>query len=105
MSQYVSQYDESIRESIRWGKMLAKVFEIDVTKCLHCKGEMSIVAAIIKPSEVARYLKHLGIEHEPPARAPPRYQEESFDFGSTDNLDESMITINDWNLWLRRSFV
>ena len=54
--------------------MLTKVFEIDVTKCQHCKGEMSIVAAIIKRSEVARYLKHLGIEHEPAARAPRKYQ-------------------------------
>ncbi len=74
----MSQYDESIRESIRWGKMLAKVFEIDVTKCQHWKGEMSIVAAIIKCSEVARYLKHLGIEHEPPARVSPKYQQECF---------------------------
>ena len=43
--------------------MLAKVFQVDVTQCQQCKGEMSIVAAIIKRSEVARYLKHLGIEH------------------------------------------
>ena len=49
--------------------MLAKVFEIDVTQCQHCKGEMSIVAAIIKRSDVARYLKHLGIEHEPPGQS------------------------------------
>ena len=75
--------------------MLAKVFQVDVTKCQHCKGEMSIVAAIIKRSEVARYLKHLGIEHEPRARAPPRYQQESFEFGSTDDLYECMSTIDD----------
>ena len=74
---------------------MAKVFEIDVSRCQHCKGEMSIVAAIIKASEVARYLKHLGIEHEPPARAPPRYQEEPFEFGSTDDIYECMSTIDD----------
>ncbi len=28
--------------------MLAKVFQVDVTQCQHCRGEMSIVAAIIK---------------------------------------------------------
>jgi hypothetical protein len=56
---------------------------------------MSIVAAIIKRSEVARYLKHLGIEHEPPARAPPRYQQEPFEFGSTNDLYECMSTIDD----------
>jgi hypothetical protein len=56
---------------------------------------MSIVAAIIKRSEVARYLKHLGIEHEPPARAPPKYQQEFFEFGSTGDLYECMSTIDD----------
>jgi hypothetical protein len=56
---------------------------------------MSIVAAIIKRSEVARYLKNLGIEHEPPARAPPRYQAEPFEFGSTEDLLKSMDTIDD----------
>jgi hypothetical protein len=66
---------------------------------------MAIIAAITNRSEVARYLKHLGIEHEALARSPPRYQEESFDFDSRDDLYESMITIDDRNLWLRRSFV
>ena len=46
--------------------MLAKVFRIDVTKCQHCKGDMAILAAITNRCEVARYLKHLGIEHEAP---------------------------------------
>ena len=78
--------DQSPIKNSSWSKMLAKVFQVDVTQCQHCKGEMSIVAAIIKPSEVARYLKHLGIEHEPPARAPPIYQQDFFEFGSTDDL-------------------
>ena len=87
--------DQSPIKNSSWSKMLAKVFEIDVTQCQHCKGEMSIVAAIIKRSEVARYLKHLGIEHEPPARAPPKYQQEFFEFGSTGDLYECMSTIDD----------
>jgi len=29
---------------------------------------------------------HLGIEHEAPARAPPRYQEEPFEFGAIEDL-------------------
>jgi len=66
--------------------MLAKVFDVDVTQGQHCKREMSIVAAIMKRSEVARYLKHLGIEHEPPARAPPRFQQEFLEFGSTGDI-------------------
>ena len=74
--------------------MLAKVFRIDVTKCQYCIGDMAIMAAITNRSEVARYLKHLGIEHEAPARAPPRYQEEPFEFGAIENLYESLAIIN-----------
>jgi hypothetical protein len=55
---------------------------------------MATLAAITNRSEVARYIKHLGIEHEPPARAPLRYQEESFEFGSREDLDESNTTID-----------
>jgi hypothetical protein len=77
-----------------WSKMLAKVFKIDVTKCQHCKGDMAILAAITNRSEVARYLKHLGIENEAPARAPPRYQGEPLEFDSREDLYESMITID-----------
>jgi hypothetical protein len=76
-----------------WSKMLAKVFRIDVTKCQHCQGDMAILAAITNRSEVARYLKHLGIEHEAPARAPPLYQEESFEFDAIGNQYESLAII------------
>ena len=34
--------------------MLAKVFQIDVTKCQQCKGDMAILAAITLRSEVGR---------------------------------------------------
>ena len=73
--------------------MLAKVFQIDVTQCQHCKGDMAILAAIIKRSEVICYLKHLAIEHEAPVRAPPRYQEESFEFDAIEDLCETKATM------------
>ena len=75
--------------------MLARVFQIDVTKCQYCKGDMAILAAITIRCEAARYLKHLGIEHEAPARAPPQYQEESFEFGSREDLYENITTIDE----------
>jgi hypothetical protein len=55
---------------------------------------MAILAVITKRSEVARYLKHLGIEHEAPARAPPRYLEEPFEFGSSEDVYESLAIIS-----------
>ena len=72
--------------------MLAKVLQIDVTQCHHCKGDMAILAAIINHSEVARYFKHLGIEHDALARATSRYQEESYEFGSEQNRYETTAT-------------
>jgi len=56
---------------------------------------MAILVAITNRSEVARYLKHLGIEHESPARAPPRYQEEPFEFGCVEDLYESLAIITE----------
>ena len=77
-----------------WSKMLAKVFKIDVTKCERCNGDMAVMAALIDRGEVARYLKHLGIEHEAPARAPPRQKEESLDFGAEYYADEPVIRLD-----------
>ena len=44
------------------------VFDLD-----HLKG-------LVNPRETTRYLKHLGIEHLPPSRAPPRTQVHYLDF-------------------------
>ena len=74
--------------------MLAKVFKIDVTKCEHCNGDMAVMAALIDRSEVVRYLKHVGIEHEAPTRAPPRHKEEPLDFGPEYYEDEPVITLD-----------
>ena len=82
--------------------MEAKAFQIDGTQFQHGKGEMVFVAAIIKRSYGARCLKRFGIEIRPPARAPPRYQEEPFEFGSIEDIWESIGFIEDRYLWLRR---
>ena len=75
-------------------KMLANVLKIDVTKCERCNGDMAVMAALIDRGEVARYLKHVGIEHEAPTRAPPRHKEESFDFSAEYYSDEPVITLD-----------
>ena len=55
-----------------WSKMLAKVFKIDVTQCIHCTGTLRPIAAIKDPDEIIRYLKHKGIDYEPPEKAPAK---------------------------------
>ena len=60
--------------------MLAKVFKIDVTQCIHCTGKLRPIAAIKDPDEIIRYLKHEGIDYEPPTKAPAKYRHQSLRF-------------------------
>jgi hypothetical protein len=62
--------------------MLAKVFKIDVTKCASCSGNLVKVAAITDPIEARRYLRHVGLPYDAPARAPPRTMQGEFEFES-----------------------
>ena len=48
-----------------WARMLSRVFGIDVLKC-ECGGELKPVSAILKGDEVKRYLRHLGLDADPP---------------------------------------
>ena len=61
-----------------WAKMLARVFQIDISVCDTCGGEMRVMATITNTRQAGRYLRHVGIDHEAPSRAPPRYLEEFF---------------------------
>jgi hypothetical protein len=52
----------------------------DVTKCPSCGGDPVKVAAITDLMAARRYLKHVGIPHAAPARAPPRSVQVEFEF-------------------------
>ena len=41
------------------------------------------MAAICKPDEARRYLRHAGLAGEPPARAPPSYESVMLEFDNT----------------------
>ena len=72
--------DEEHRvKNYKWAELLARVFGIDVLKCL-CGGTYKPMGAIKDPIEVARYLKHVGLAHLPPSRAPPSSQALQLDF-------------------------
>lgn len=55
-----------------WSQLLARVFKIDVTKCVSCGGEMTMKAQVTESDSVRRYLKHVGLDPDPPSRAPPK---------------------------------
>ena len=70
-------------EPAREKKVLKHVFKVDVMVCQKCGGEMTALAAIKDHCEVRRYLRHIGLDSDPPARAPARSVQGEFDFDQT----------------------
>ena len=59
---------ENLKENFKkssWARLLSKVFGVDVLKC-DCGSELKPVSAIIKGDEIKRYLRHLGLDADPP---------------------------------------
>jgi hypothetical protein len=57
-----------------WAKLLKRVFNLDLTHCPHCEGQLSIIAAILQRQAIEKILSHVGLEAQPPPRAPARGQ-------------------------------
>ena len=60
---------EKVKENLKnssWARLLSKVFGIDVLKC-ECGSELKPVSAILKGDEIKRYLRHLGLDADPPS--------------------------------------
>jgi hypothetical protein len=70
--------------------MLARVFQIDISVCDKCGGEMQVMAGIPDTREAARYLRHVGIDYEAPSRDPPRYADEFFLGGGLFDAESSV---------------
>tara|TARA_R110002073_G_scaffold15591_2_gene61165 strand:+ start:243 stop:560 length:318 start_codon:yes stop_codon:yes gene_type:complete len=51
---------------ISWGRLLKRVFDIDIEQCSHCGGTLKIIAAILEKAAITKVLDHLGL----PARSP-----------------------------------
>ena len=69
-----SDENTSLKKS-SWAKILARVFEIDISKCVHCNGKMKIIASIKDPPVIKKILTHLGLSPIPPPLAPARCRE------------------------------
>ena len=67
--------DKKLVSGHLWAKLLARTFEIDVSKCKHCKGELKIISAIRDPTAIQKILNHLGLSPRPPPIAPVRSRE------------------------------
>ena len=58
---------DAARPNYSWATLMARVFEIDVLECPHCKGRLRILAAIHPPDNTRKILDCLDL----PTRAPP----------------------------------
>ena len=77
-----------------WAKLLARVFGVDVLSC-PCGGGFSPKGALKEPLEIGRYLRHVGLDDSPPARAPPRKEVYELDFtGNYEDEDEAVIYLD-----------
>jgi hypothetical protein len=63
------------QKRISWARLLKRVFNIDVSICAKCKGQVKIIAAIEDPKVIKKILDHLGLPSTAPrlhqARGPP----------------------------------
>ena len=56
---------------LSWAERLKRVFEIDITICSFCGGNLRVIADIIQPDVINKILDHLN-SRAPTTRAPPR---------------------------------
>jgi len=55
-----------------WARLLKRVFDIDIERCLQCGGNLKIIAAIEEPAVIERILTQLGLCAQPAPRTPAR---------------------------------
>ena len=64
--------DKKLVSGHQWAKLLARVFEVDVSKCKYCSGELKIISAILNSIAIQKILTHLGLSPRPPPIAAAR---------------------------------
>ena len=73
-----------------WAKLLARVFGVDVLSCA-CGGALSPKGALKDTLEIGRYLRHVGLDDRPPARAPPRRNVCELEFTESDEYEGEAV--------------
>ncbi|MFP6644399.1 MAG: transposase [Candidatus Latescibacterota bacterium] len=59
-------------QRICWAKLLARVFQYDVTVCPRCSGHMTVIAALTESAAIQAFLTAVGLPPRAPPIAPPR---------------------------------
>ncbi len=62
-----------VKRGFRPSRGAKLVFDIDMEHCPNCGGTLTILAAIVDPTVIAKILAHLGLPIRAPPRAPARH--------------------------------
>ena len=68
----------SLMKKSLWAKLLARIFKIDVSKCIDCGSEMKIISTIKDSLVIEKILVHCGLDPIPPPIATASYKELKF---------------------------
>jgi len=63
------------RASPSWGRLIAKVYQVDPLLCTHCGKRMSVVAFVTDSAAIGRILEHLGLSNPQADKPPPPVRE------------------------------
>lgn len=67
-----SKTPEQKKYGMTWAQRLKRVFNIDISICGHCQGQVKVIACIEDPKVIKKILTHLGVDAIPPNPWPPR---------------------------------
>lgn len=80
--QPAAEAKEPSTKRMPWAKLLKRVFNIDISLCSKCAGQIKIIAAIEDPKVIKKILEHLGLPWTAPrlaqARGPPPADQSDF---------------------------
>ena len=57
---------------LSWAELLKRVFQMDLSTCPDCGGNLKFIAAITEPAVIDEILTHLELPTTPPTFHPPR---------------------------------
>jgi hypothetical protein len=63
------------RRSPSWGRLIAKVYQVDPLLCTRCGKRMSLIAFVTDEVAVGRILDHLGLSSPEAEKPPPPVRE------------------------------
>ncbi len=64
------QHQPRRRSSPSWGRLIAKVYQVDPLLCTRCGKRMSTIAFVTDQAAIGKILAHLGLS-TPEAEKPP----------------------------------